>query len=537
MIRRAACLVLVALAGPAAAQVDVPRAGEYRQSPAVLARYGDVPVSLTAPALAPGRAALTDQAEMEAFLADLAARHPTLRLSSLGRSIEGRDIPVIIATAEGLSDPAAIRALGRPVVWLVGQQHGNEPAGGEAMLAVAHALAEGELKGLLDRVTVVIVPRANPDGAAAFTRATANGLDPNRDHLLLTLPEVRAIHARMAALPPDIVLDHHEFEVAGTWLQRFGGLQRSDAMLLSATHPETPRAVADFAGGTVLPAIEARLAASGLTSFAYHTAMGRANDRTVSIGGNAPGISRNLFGLTGALSFLVETRGIGIGMQGYQRRIATHYLAAQAVLELAAARSTEIRALVAGARAGLAAERDPLIVAHAIATGRETIPLVDPGTGADKAVAVSLRDSRRTSATATRPRPAGYLLQPEAGPAIEALGIHGAVTCRLAGSEAIAAEAFRVRARPGPVNRESINPEGAVEVAIEPRTVQPAPGAVYVPLAQPLAAVIAAALEPDSPGSHVGVGLVPVSDAGEPPIYRLPARPALATGNPPGCEG
>jgi hypothetical protein len=510
-------LLLAALAGPAAAQADPPRTGEYRQSPAVLARYGDVPVALAAPGLAPGRTAPTSQAEMTAFLADLKARRPGIVLESLGRSIEDRDIPVLVfgdATAD------------RPVVWLVGGQHGNEPAGAEAMLALAHALAEGELGPLLDRVTVVIVPRANPDGAASDMRVAANGLDPNRDHLLLSLPEIRALHARMAALPPDIVVDHHEFQVAGAWLRAFGALQGSDAMLLAATHPGTPKAIAALAEEAVLPAMEAGLAREGLSSFVYHVATGRAGDRTVSLGGNAPGISRNAFGLTGALSFLVETRGIGIGLQGYQRRVATHYLAARAVLELAAARGPEIRATVAAARRGLAEGRDPIVVGQAVATVPATLPLVDPATGADRPTPVALQDSRRVTVTATRPRPAGYLLQPAAAPALEALRLRGAATCVVAPGTPIAVEAFRIAGAPGPVNRESIQPERAAGVVLEPRTVRAQEGAAYVPAAQPLAAIVAAALEPDSPGSPVGVGLVPVDAGGEAPIYRVPERPA-----------
>ncbi|KAA2235721.1 M14 family metallopeptidase [Salinarimonas soli] len=530
----AAAIALVA--APTMAQTGPARGREYRQAPAVLERYGDVPIALTAPALAPGRAALTAQDEMLAFLRALKERHPEVTLSSLGRSIEGRDIPFLVFTAEGAADAAGVRALPRPIVWLIGQQHGNEPAGGEAMLAVAHALAGGELKPLLDRVSVVVVPRANPDGAAADMRVAANGLDPNRDHLLLTLPEIRAIHARMVDLPPDVVVDHHEFQVAGTWLARFGGLQKSDAMLLSATHPQTPAALSRLAGEVFLPAIAAGLRERGLTSFVYHTATGRADRRTVSLGGNAPGISRNNFGLAGALSFLVETRGIGIGMEGYQRRVATHYLAAKAVLERAAADPAGIRAATAAARAGLAADPGPLVVAYSIATVPETIPLVDPVTGADKPVPVDLQDSRRTTVTATRPRPAGYLLEPAAAPAIQALRLRGAVLCRLGEGGPVPVEAFRVAAKAGPVNRESINPDGAVAIAVEPRGLAPSPDALFVPMAQPLSAVIAAALEPDSPGSHVGVGLVPVSEAGEPPVYRVPARPPLAPGGPSGCD-
>jgi len=51
--------------------------------------------------------------------------------------------------------------LHRPVVWLQGLQHGDEPAGGEAMLAIAERLAVGDLAPLLDRITVLIVPRAH----------------------------------------------------------------------------------------------------------------------------------------------------------------------------------------------------------------------------------------------------------------------------------------------------------------------------------------------------------------------------------------
>ena len=52
---------------------------------------------------------------------------------------------------------------------------------------------------------------------------------------------------------------------------------------------------------------------------------------------HAPGIARNAFGLRGSVSYLIETRGVGIGLQNFQRRVATHYLLAKAVLEVGAA--------------------------------------------------------------------------------------------------------------------------------------------------------------------------------------------------------
>ena len=342
----ASLLLSVALAGAAIAQ-ELEREAEYRQNDAVLARYADVPIALDTPALKSGRADFTSQAEMEAYLTSLKARVPGLVLGSLGRSAQGRDIPYLVFTKEGLTDAAAIVALGRPILWFIGLQHGNEPAGGEAMLALAARLADGALRAYLDRVTVIVVPRANPDGAAAFTRSTGNGADLNRDHILLALPESAALHAKLIELLPDVVIDAHEFSVANRWLQKFAAIEASDAMLLYATHPMVQPALTALADGVLRPALEIAWKAHGLASFWYHTTSYRPDDKLVSMGGNAPGIARNAFGLMGAVSFLIETRGVGVGLQAFQRRVATHVLAAEAVIATAAADPRRLRDTVA----------------------------------------------------------------------------------------------------------------------------------------------------------------------------------------------
>ena len=104
---------------------------------------------LDSPAFAAETPSLTSDEALVGFLTTLAGASRCLRLSSLGQSQQGRDLPLIYLTREGLDDPLAIARLGRPVIWLIGQQHGNEPAGGEAMLALASALAAGELAPLL----------------------------------------------------------------------------------------------------------------------------------------------------------------------------------------------------------------------------------------------------------------------------------------------------------------------------------------------------------------------------------------------------
>jgi hypothetical protein len=522
---------------------DRGRYDHYRQSAAVLAHYPDVPIALDAPGLAPGRESFTSQQELEEFVAMLERSSRRITAGTLGKSQQGRGIPYLIATAEGLSDPAGVIALGRPIVWLIGLQHGNEPAGGEAMLAVAAALARGELAALTDRVSVVIVPRANPDGAAAFRRTSANGADPNRDHLLMLLPETRDLHFLMAALPPDVVLDSHEFTVGNRWIAKFGALQGVDALLLPATHPMVNKDITRLADTAFRPRIEEALKAQGLSTFDYYTTALDAADKTVSMGGNAPGAARNTFGLANAVSFLIETRGVGIGRESFQRRVATHYLAAKAVLETAAAHAAELRAATQDSRRAVAADASDIVVAHKLATWPVTLPMVDPGSGEPKPTTVTFRDSRAATPTSVRARPAGYLMMPDAGVsdgALAALRLNDITLCRVAQASDAEADAFAVRQRMANVNREAINPDQAVKVEMLRKTIRVPEGATYVPAAQPAGSLAALALEPDSPGSLTGAGLIsPRAGADELPIYRLYAAPKLAPadrGDPSICQ-
>lgn len=82
---------------------------------------------------------------------------------------------------------------GKPTVLIVAMQHGDEPASGEGALAYAKSLAQGKEGDALSWINVLIVPRANPDGADAFTKALANGVDLNKDHFALSTPESRAL--------------------------------------------------------------------------------------------------------------------------------------------------------------------------------------------------------------------------------------------------------------------------------------------------------------------------------------------------------
>jgi hypothetical protein len=207
-------------------------------------------------------------------------------------------------------------------------------------------------------------------------------------------------------------------------------------------------------------------------------------------------------------------------MQAFERRVATHVLAARAVIATAAAEATRLHDAVRDARRAAAADRADLIVAHRLAVAAADLPMLDPATAADTPTQVPFKDSRAVTPTKTRARPAGYLLLGEAAEAAQRLALNAIAVCALAAPAAIAAESFVLKGAIKQVNRQSINPDQTIEVELAAKSLSLPAGALYVPMNQPAAAIIAAALEPDSPGSFVGTGILGAENR-EAPIYRV----------------
>ncbi len=131
-------------------------------------------VATPSPCLAP------DQVGSE--IARLAARHPgKIAVEAIGTSFGGKTIR-LISIGRG---PKSI------LLW--SQMHGDEPSATPAVLDLADYLsresAQPEIARILDSFTLRIIPMLNPDGAALYERRNLQGIDINRDALMLTTPE------------------------------------------------------------------------------------------------------------------------------------------------------------------------------------------------------------------------------------------------------------------------------------------------------------------------------------------------------------
>lgn len=520
---------------PVAAPAPAPAATPPLEAAALAARFPEPPVRYATPAFAPGRQAFTSNAELQSLMRDLVreATLPPTRVQLLvpGVSQSGQPIEALLLTRLGDAASAALRSTARPTVLLIGQQHGDEPAGSEALVVVARQLAQGPLAPLLDHVNVLIVPRANPDGAQAGRRATASGLDANRDHLLLRTPEAQAIAALMRDYEPMVVADAHEYPAAGLYLDKFGAVARADVLLQYATAGNVHEFVTRAAQEWFRQPLLASLQREGLSADWYHTLSAVPDDRRVAMGGTRPDTGRNVGGLRHAVSLLVETRGVGLGRAHLARRVHTQVVAMSSVLNSAAARADDLVKLRRFVDHDVTASacQGEVIVEAAATPSEYVLRLLDPASGADKPVPVAWDSSLQLQVLKSRTRPCGYWLAAGEREAMLRLRGLGLAVQRIDANGVVRGESYRETSRatelradaqPGVADGGGVT---LVQVEAVPALVDVVPGSWYVPLDQPLAHLAVAALEPDTPNSYLASGVV-TSVAG---VARVLARPAV----------
>jgi len=483
--------------------------------PAIAARFPEPAVSFATPAFDAGRTDFTTNAELGTLLrglqrgASLGEHATDVSVLSLGVSQMGDPIEAIAFTRP----PATPAIARRPTVVVLAGQHGDEPAGSEALIVVAQELAAERLANVLDRVDVVVLPRANPDGAAAFTRTAADGTDINRDHLLLNTPEARAIAKLLVDVQPIVVLDLHEYPVSPAFTAKFGGVQRFDALIQYATAPNVPAFVTKAAEEWFRVPLIAGLRSAGMTVDWYATMSADPADRTLTMGSVGPQVERNASGLRNAVSLLVETRGGGMGRVDLKRRVNTHVTAVHNVLASAARHADDLvklRQFVERDTVALACRGD--VVLEAAPTASEyTTSMLDPTTGDVRRLTVTWLSALQLRALKTRPRPCGYWLAASESEAVRRLRLLGIDVQQLDELGELRGESYRLVARePVGPDAAASNSEAATRLKVQmlPTLLDVPVGSYFVSLEQPLGNLAVAVLDPESPAGFAANGVI-----------------------------
>lgn len=512
-------------------------------SAAVAARFAAPAVTYNTPGLQAGRTSFTTQDELQRWLHDQAdtlsrSAGVTAAVLSMGQSQQGQALEALVLTRGSGTDPAALAATGRPTVLLIAQQHGDEPAGSEALLVVARELAQGLLQPLLEQINVVIVARANPDGAATQQRATAGGLDMHQDHLLLNTPEAQALARLTRDYRPTVVLDAHEYTVEGDYLQKFGAVQKFDALLQYASTANLPEFLSKAAEEWYRRPMLAALKGQGLTSeWSYSTSADPA-DKTISMGSVQPEVSPNTDGLKNMVSLLVQTRGAGLGRLDLQRRVHAQVTAITSVLGSTAQRASALTQLRPYLDKEVSAQacRGEAVVEAAPTPAQYDLLMLDPVSGADKIITVDWDSTLALRTLKNRVRPCGYWLAASSSTAAQRLRLQGLQVQRMLQPSALLGDMYVETARPDAARQAADSQADAApnvnrmpNVNLVRGVIDAPPGSYYISLSQPLANLAIAALEPDAPGSYFSNqlldGLASVARVMSPPSLQAEELP------------
>ena len=131
------------------------------------------------PAERTGLSATPDYDETVAWLTELVKAAPELEMVSIGRSLQGRDIWMVIASAERAFSAEAMKLTGKPLMLAHSGIHAGEIDGKDAgMMLLRDMTVAAKRKDLLEKTNFLFIPILNVDGherRSAFNRVNQRG--------------------------------------------------------------------------------------------------------------------------------------------------------------------------------------------------------------------------------------------------------------------------------------------------------------------------------------------------------------------------
>ncbi len=156
------------------------------------------------------------------FLFAAQTRSDKIEILKLTTSAEGRLVPLVVISSDGIKSPKELILSGKPAVLIMANIHAGEIEGKEATLMLTRDFVENKDNHHLENQVVLVIPIFNPDGNDKFgknrrdngpelagTRYNGQYLDLNRDYLKLESPEVRGLVKLFNQWDPVLVVDLH----------------------------------------------------------------------------------------------------------------------------------------------------------------------------------------------------------------------------------------------------------------------------------------------------------------------------------------
>ena len=450
---------------------------------------------------------------------------------SIGSSVQGKDLPYVIASRPLVRTAAEARRSGKPIVYVQGNIHGGEVEGKESLQALLRDLVLEARPNVLDSIILIAVPIYNADGNDAWgpqarlrgaqngpervgNRPNADTLDLNRDYIKNEAPETRGSLMMFRTWDPDVFVDLHTTNGSYHGYALTYSPSLHPAAMVGGLAPSGP-----WTRDTLLPEVRRRVRERrGFETFDYGNFDGpngtRDDPTKAEKGGwltyeHVPRFGTNYYGLRGKISVLSEA----YSHDPFDRRVAS---TSAFVGELLSYVGEQSRAVLARTRSMTltAANRTPVPIRASMTTSPFSAPVLvetleatgdtvrhEPGLRAGlkrtgRIIAVTMPVFDRFDATLTTVLPEAWVLDSSMTGVIERLRMHGIEAHRLDRAWEGAGEVFTVDSLIRSPRLFQKHSEVRLEGRWSPGSLRLPVGSWVIPARQSLALVAAIMLEP-----------------------------------------
>jgi hypothetical protein len=456
-----------------------------------------------------GTSGPTSQALLEDFLQGLADRNRWMTYNTPNfTSEEGRSIPYVwLSNTEDFNGTSSDKLR----IYVHGAVHGNEPGGDQAVMAFLGKLDNNSTwaEEVLEKADFLVIPRYNPDGVAYFQRYFATGFDPNRDHVKLARQQTLDIKAINVAWDAHVSVDCHEYGVRP--LANNSLLSAQDGQFSAFKNMNTHPRIRALAEGLFRDSIAAAMDANNLTHGPYVVIPSqiplRLNEFITDNNGE------DQIALSQGISYLSETRGIGLADSHFARRTLAGLTIIEAVVQTAVDNAEDVLALIEDARAEYATTEAEIIITSRPNVTNTTWPFISIANGSTLEVPVTFA------------RPEAYVFSgawSEVASKLRATGVK--VDVLKDGFEG-EVEALNITAANLAVTKfEGVAQTMGIETQMSLRNVTFPAGAYWVSSRQRRVAHAFVRLEPEAESSFAVWNVLPVAVGDEYPVYRVPRK-------------
>src|SRR4051812_49320150 len=276
--------------------------------------------------------------ETMAYVRRVAAAAPKqIKVESIGKTGQGRELVSIIVSKDGVFDPTALHKADRPIVYIQNAIHAGEMDGKDASLALLRDIVVAKSRAsLIDRAVLVITPIYNADGHEFFGpynrinqngpeqmgwRTNARQLNLNRDYMKADAPETRAFLMAWNRWLPDFFIDDHVTD---------GADYQYDITYFFDTDNSTYPQLAEWIHTAFTPELESKVNATTHLISPYIDFIGQTPDTGLTTQQNPPRFATAYVNLQNRPSMLVEMHML----KDYRTRVTGNYETVRAVLEI-----------------------------------------------------------------------------------------------------------------------------------------------------------------------------------------------------------